>query len=345
MGRCGNKSPRFFISIQKSPAEVVGETEATITMKPFIFKPPCKASLLGLLFLSASGSVLTSCKTAGQLNVSAVTYQSINTKKPQPSQDPAIPSDAKILVTYAINQQGQIGVIIKNLTDEIIAVDQEKSFFINTSGESHSYFDPTVYSTTNTNYTFGTTGTSVNLGSIASAMGVGGRLGTLLGGIGVSSSTTVGNSQSNTITVSDQKRVNIGPRGAIALSKTFSITGVGKNNVSPTSSMPKLSYKESPLRFSICITYAPNGEDDMEKLVTDFYVSASMYSPVESNGKVNAALRKIISQKPDLLAQPWYMINFNNNIGDVSGNNFWVEQINTHKTYDNILNGLIYDYQ
>ena len=290
--------------------------------------------------------MLMGCSTAGQLNVSSVTYQSINTKKPQQTQEAAIPSDATILATYAINQAGQIGVIIKNLTDEILTIDQEKSFFINTTGESKSYFDPNVYSTTKTDYSFGSTGTSVNLGSLAYALGIGGRLGTLLGGVGVNNSTTTGTSFANTITVTDQKQVNIGPHGTVGLSKAFSINGIGGNRVSHITSMPSFSYKNSPLRFSVCISYSIDGGVNFEKLVTDFYVSANIYAPVEYNGKVNDALRKIISQKSDLLAQPWYQISFNNNIGASIGDDFWVPQSTTKdKTYDNILNGVIYDYQ
>lgn len=289
---------------------------------------------------------LMGCSTAGQLNVSSVTYQSINTKKPQQTQEVAIPSDAKILATYAINQAGQIGVIIKNLTNEILTIDQEKSFFINTTEESKSYFDPNVYSSTQTDYSFGSTGISVNLGTIASALGIGGRLGTLLGGVGVNNSTTTGTSLANTITVTDQRQVNIGPRGTVGLSKAFSINGIGGNSVSQIASMPSLTYKDSPLRFSICISYSIDGGKNFEKLVTDFYVSANIYAPVEYKGKVNDALRKIISQKSDLFAQPWYQISFNNNIGAVIGDDFWIMQSNTKdKTYDNILNGVIYDYQ
>lgn len=71
-----------------------------------------------------------------------------------------------------------------------------------------------------------------------------------------------------------------------------------------------------------------------------------MYAAVNPQGKVNDALKKIMVQKSDLLAQPWYMINLNNNIGSVIGDNFWVEQSYTHnKTFDNILSGVIYDYQ
>lgn len=315
-------------------------------MKTFIFKPPCKAAFLGSLFSCGILMTLIGCSTAGQLNVSAVTYQSINTKRPQQTKDIAIPQDAKILATYAINQSGQIGVIIKNLTDEILTIDQERSFFINTTGESKSYFDPNIHSTTQTDYSFGSHGTSVNLGSIASAFGVGGRLGTLLGGIGVNNSTTTGTSLANTITVTDQKQVNIGPRGTIGLSKAFPINGIGRKTVSTNASMSSLTYQDSPLRFSICLSYSFDGGLNFEKLVTDFYVSANIYSPVEYKGKVNEALRKIISQKSDLFAQPWYLICFNNNIGAVIGDDFWIMQSDTkNKTYDNILNGVIYDYQ
>ncbi|MDE6021394.1 MAG: hypothetical protein K2H01_10440 [Ruminococcus sp.] len=315
-------------------------------MKPLTFKPPRKTACLGFLIASVAFAGIIGCSTAGQLNVSAVTYQSINTRKPQLTKDAIIPSDAKILATYAINQNGRIGVIIKNLTDEILTIDQEKSFFINTTEESKSYFDPNVYSSSQTDYSFGTSGTSINLGSVSSALGIGGRLGNLLGGIGVNNSSTTGVSVANTITITDQRQVNIGPRGTIALSKVFPVSGVGKNNVSQTFTMASSTYKESPLRFSICLSYSFNGGNTFEKLVTDFYVSANIYSPVEYKGKVNDALRKIISQKSDLLAQPWYMIYFNNNIKEVVGDDFWIMQSNTkEKTYDCILEGILYDYQ
>lgn len=315
-------------------------------MSSFIFKSRFGRILSAALFAGMFLMTTVGCSTTGQLSVSAVAYQSINTKMAQPATDISVPPSAKILVTYAIDKYGKIGVIIKNLTDEILIVDQEKSFLINTNGSSQNYYDPNTYSTSTTNYSFNTTGTSVNLGSIASAFGVRGSLGTILGGVGVSSSSTTGIATSNMVTITDQKQVNIGPHGSVALSKAFPITGVGINDVSSSIASSSMSYKESPLRFSVCISYSLDDGNSFEKLVTDFYVSSNLYAPVEQNGKVNDALRNIISAKSDLLSQPWYMIYFKNNIKSQVGDNFWAPVTNTEgKKYDNIIQGMIFDYQ
>lgn len=336
----------FLLTIPKSPAEVFGETKANITMKPFTFKPPCKITLIVGSLLNILLMGVTACSTAGQLNVSAVTYQSINTKKPQQTQENSIPKNAKILVSYLIDKWGQIGVIITNLTDEILIIDQEKSFLINTDGISQSYYDPNTYTSTTTTHSFNSSGTSINLGGIASALGVGGRIGSLLGGITTSNSSTQGISTSNSIIVTDQKTVKIGPHGTIALSKTFPIKGIGIKNVSSSISAD-MTYTDSPLKFSSCISYSLDNNKVFNKIITDFYVSSSIYAPVRQKGKVNEALREIISTKTDLLSQPWYMFHFINNIKAEAINlNFWKDENYLENVkFDNIVQGMIYSYQ
>lgn len=291
-------------------------------------------------------AMLCSCSTAGTLTVSSVTYQAVNTKNPQPPKNTPIPPSAKILATYAIDKSGKIGVIIKNLTNEILVIDQEKSFLINTTGESQPYYDPNVYSTTTTNYNFSTEGSSLSLGALANAFGIGGPLGSILSGIGLSQSATTGLATSNTITVSDQKRINIGPRGMVGLSKAFPVTGVGRGHIHPTSRAVDMSYKDSPLKFSICISYSLDDGETFNKMVTEFYVTSCIYEKVESYKYVNKALRNIMQAKPDLLSQPWYMVSFDNNIEDVTGDGFFVSDVSTKgKVFDNIIQGMMYDYQ
>ncbi len=338
---------RFYPS-QKSPAATLGEAVGKRTSMNIIIHRcrRLRPVLTYGLMLTLSALLLTSCHTAGTLQVSAVTYQSINTKVPQPGKNEPIPASAKILASYAIDENGKLAVFVKNLTDEILIIDQEMSFFINTDGRSISYFDPTVRSNTTTDFSSGTSGASMNLGAIASAFGVGGPLGTLMGGISVGGSSTSGVSTSNTVYIADQKRINIGPRGGAAMSKIYPVAGIGKNSVSPSDAATLLTFKQSPRHFSVCISYSLDDGKTFEKLVTDFYLTASIYVPVENQGMVNAAMRRLIGTKSDLLAQPWYLIYLQNNIADTTGDDFYIPSYSTKNvTFDNIVQGMMYDYQ
>ena len=140
-----------------------------------------------LLCLCAAAGLLSSCSSQ-KLNVTGVGYQSIRTEF---AQEP-VPEDAKIEVTYFFDTDGSIVPRVKNLTDQVMTIDQTLSFFINTDGRSTSYYDPTVRTTTTTDYASNTTGASVNLGAVAGAFGVGGIVGGVLSGINVGESNTGG---------------------------------------------------------------------------------------------------------------------------------------------------------
>lgn len=303
-----------------------------------------KASIFaGLLFALA----LSSCKsTQGTLEISGIGYQAINTKKPQLTKNEKIPSDAEILVTYAIDQDGKIAVMVKNLTNQIMIVDQEMSFFINTTGESLSYYDPSVYTKTESNFNANTSGASFNLGALANAFGVGGALGSLLGGTTVGGSSTYGQTLTNTVTVSDQKRINIGPKGMVAMSKNYKINGIGQKSISSESLLTTYTYDNSPAHFSVCIYYSSDEGKTFQKIVTDFYASTYSYSPITNKDNVNGDLRKFMISKPDLFSQPWYILYFNNNITETTGDDFFVPMMSTAgKVFDNIVQGILFDYQ
>ena len=288
---------------------------------------------------------MTGCiTTAGSLNVSGIGYQAINTKRAQLPADKKVPAGCSILATYGIDKNGHLLVFVKNLTDEIMVIDQEMSFFIDSDGISTSYYDPTVRTTTNTNFDASTSGSSVNLGAIASAFGVGGPLGTLLGGVNVSNSSTAGSSSSNTITIRDEKKVRIGPRGGVALSKNFKITGIGMNGEGLPSTIP-YDFKNSPIRFSVCIYYSVDEGENFEKLVTDFYTTTYAYEPIVKGKKVNDTLRQIMMEKPDLLSQPWYILYFKNNLSSVTGDDFFIPMSYHSDVYDNIVHGMLFDFQ
>lgn len=79
-----------------------------------------------------------------------------------------------------------------------MTIDQTRSFFINSDGASTSYYDPNVKSTSETRFSSQTNGVSFGMGTLANAFGIGGIAGSLLGGLGLNSSSTSGNALTST---------------------------------------------------------------------------------------------------------------------------------------------------
>lgn len=134
--------------------------------------------------------LLASCSS--KLTTNHVAYQSVRTKHAQPTVSSPIPDEAKIEVAYTISENGALTAIVYNRTSEIMVIDQTKSFFVNSDGKSTSYYDPTIRTTSITDMSSTSNGASVNLGSIAGALGVGGILGQVANGINVGGSNTAG---------------------------------------------------------------------------------------------------------------------------------------------------------
>lgn len=282
-----------------------------------------------VLFLLVFVSImLASCSSGVPLVTKSVEYQSVRTSFKQPEK---IPDDAEILVTYAISPEGVITPLVRNLTSEIMVIDQTKSFFVDTNGTSISYYDPTVRTTTTTDFSSKTSGANVNLGALGSAFGIGGRVGSLLSGINVSGSGTDGISTSNMTVFSEQPQTSLGPKGNGVMPKNFSVSGVGKRKMGDTRELnAKYDYDNANLKFSVCISYSLDGGETYKKIVSDFYVNSEIIVPVASNGKVNSSLRKLLQNKTDALSEPWYVLFFNNNIAG---------------GYDTISGGRFYDYK
>mgnify|MGYP004545211555 CR=1 FL=1 len=261
------------------------------------------------------GVLLTSCAVT-KLNTSDVIYQSIR----QVDTQRECPSGAKICLTCYVSESGTLGVSVQNLTSVIMIIDQTKSFFIN-DGKSVSYYDPTVVVTSNTDYSGSTGGAAVNLGAVAGALGVGGRVGMLLGGVNVGGSSTDANSVTTTVTKSDLPQLSIGPRGSIALSKAFQISGVGYKEMGNRPAFnPQMTANNSSVCFSVCISYSLDGGKSFQTAEADFYANSHMTSHVQKKGKVNDALRRIFKVKPDALSEPCNILYFRNN---VKGNNVY----------------------
>lgn len=234
--------------------------------------------------------------------------------------------------------------MVYNLTDNIITIDQTKSFLINTNGQSQSYYDPTIKTSTSGSFNAETSSTSLNLGVISSVFGIGGPLGNLLNATTVGNANTNGSFQSSTVTIFDMPQVRIGPHGKMALSKQFKVAGIGKGNFnSSANTFVNCKAKNSPLRFSVCISYALEDEPT-NKLVTEFYVNSTILESC-SKGKVSDSFSKIYSSKSDALVEPTYMFVINTNLPTKAVENFYGDIINLNRVYDTYVHGSLIDYQ
>jgi hypothetical protein len=282
----------------------------------------------GSLFAIVTSLLLCGC-SGEKLVVGKVAYQSIRTEF---DQDFKIPQDANIAVGYVIGIDGKINVVVRNLTSEIMTIDQTKSFFVDTDGSSTSYYDPTVTTKSSTSFTSGTEGAAFNLGGLAQALGVGGVLGTLAQATTVSGSETAGSSNTTTTYLRDMPEVSIGPRGSGAMSKIYKVTGIGGFSNSSTVTTSLWTKSTSPLQFSVCISYRIGNDGAWEKLITNFYVNTQMVVDVK-NGAVNDAFRLIYTNKPDALSEHAFFFQITNNLVSSSG------------IYDNYRKCSLVDYQ
>ena len=274
--------------------------------------------------------VFASCGST-KLSTSSVGYQSVRTTHAQPSQTSPIPDDAKIAVAYSIGGDGALTAVVYNRTSEIMTIDQTKSFFVNSDGKSVSYYDPTVRTTSVTDMSSVTKGGSVNLGSIAGALGIGGTIGQLANGINLGGSGTSGTAETSTTYVADLPQVSLAPHSNGAMSKTFHVTGLGASSLGGSAvNLPSLTKEQSYCRFSVCISYSTDGGQTFDKLVTDFYANSKVIVPVVQKGRVNDALRQIYQSKNDAINEYWWLLNFNYNISN---------------GYNKRVQGMLYDYK
>lgn len=275
------------------------------------------------------------------LEVSWVGYRSVRTSFAQPKK---IPDSAKIGVEYFIDAKGVLLAVVYNLSQEIITIDQTKSFLVNTNGISQSYFDPTITASTTGTMSSETTGLTFNLGAISNAFGVGGALGSLLGGTSLGYSTTNGSFSSNTVIVRDMPTISIAPRGKMIMSKQFEIHGVGieqrEKGKQPELEFPDATMSQSPLKFSVCISYTIENEPNPKKLVTEFYVNSALIESVQA-GKVSGGFRKIYNIKPDALVEPSFVFVVKTNIPEEKNSDFG-QGGKIHNVY---LRGSLVDYQ
>ena len=268
--------------------------------------------IASLLFLAAG--MLSSCSTQ-YLNVTGVAYQSIRSKTPVASRYD-IPQDATIILSCQVGPNGTFDVLVQNNTDKIMTIDRTKSFFRNQTGNSLPYYDPTVRVQSQSTMVGGETGASVNLGNVAAAAGIGGALGTALGGVNVGGSKSNATTNTNTTYIVDQPQISIAPHGQASMGRTFMIEGVGLAFLSQavTSSSNDVSNVFTPTQTyaacNLCVSYSIDDGKNYETILTDIYANSLLVGKVKQTGRVNDALRYIYINKADCLREPWHLLYF-----------------------------------
>lgn len=261
-----------------------------------------------------SAGILPSCTTQ-YLNVTGVAYQSIRSKTPVSSRYD-IPQDASIILSCQVGPNGTFDVLVQNNTDKIMTIDRTKSFFRNQTGNSVPYYDPTVRVQSQSTMVGGETGASVNLGNIAAAAGIGGMLGTALGGINVGGSQSNATTNTNTTYTVDQPQIFIAPHGQASMGRTFIFDGVGLSFLSQAASSAyndvcnTFTPAQTYAACNLCVSYSVDDGKTYETILTDIYANSLLIGKVKQTGKVNDALRYIYLNKTDALTEPWYALYF-----------------------------------
>ena len=196
-------------------------------------------------------------------------------------------------------------VSIQNLTDKTIFLDKGNSFFMR-NGEASPYYIPSAKSTTSASGH----GTSVNLGAIASAAGIGGAMGTLASGVNVGGSSSEG----TTNTVYSQRIVAVPPKSTYKLdfqeffppgSKIWDFKSDSYYNYNRTISYPKQKLKwgdiitfsetDSPISFGFYLTYSfQESCEQTQSLFGDLYLK-----------EIQGVARDV--NYSGILASMWYM--------------------------------------
>lgn len=104
----------------------------------------------------------------------------------------AVMDEEKMLADYgkfAIQYTSEGGVTIINKSDSMMYIDMAESYYVNNGTAKQLYTNSVT-----TNFSSGSQGATVNLGSVTNALGVGGVVGTLAQGVNVGGSNTSGSS-------------------------------------------------------------------------------------------------------------------------------------------------------
>ncbi len=266
------------------------------------------------LLIIVLGGVLFSC--ASPRLVSDISYRSFRNQdsvKHRINSLQEIPATAEIAIATDISYGAStVEITVYNLTDSTMAIDRTQSFFIYPNSQV-PYYDPTVKTHTHTTGTG--RGASVNLGAIGSALGVGGPIGTILGGINVGGSRS--SSNSTTTYDIDQPLIYIPPHGHATMGRKFNIEDI-------LSGAGFVQGDGNQAFFGVCIAYSKDRMKSLQNFISTYSMNNMLIFPVRKEKRKyypNEALRSLYTTKPDLFTEKFWWIYFGKGTPSTYGKN------------------------
>ena len=176
---------------------------------------------------------------------------------------------------------------ITNKSERIIYIDKGNCFRIYNDGKAECYFDPTRQTVTSQG---GGKSVSVGLGSVANVLGIGGKIGTLAGGINVGGSST--HSVSNVYF--QQRIIAIPPHGKVNLTEQLFPDGDDRDN--PIEDVEYFTFKRDEiLSLGSGNFYVKRGEtkvfeENDIQWTRDYYITYSTDDTFRTYSSLHAAL-------------------------------------------------------
>lgn len=261
-----------------------------------------------------------------QLSTSTIAYQSIRSDK----QLSSIPDSAMIGIAYSFTSEGALVCVVKNYTDEILTIDQTRSFLIEPSGTSIPFYDPNMTATSTTEFSANSIGGAYGLSGVTGALKLTQTLSSILGGFSFNFSHIKGHAVTHTTIMKESPQISIAAKSHGALPKCQYVKGVGISEfVGRTEQFKEFNKEQAECKFSVTLTFSFDNGKTYQSINTPFFVSSIAVSNVKEHGKLNDALRSILTRKPDAIYEQWWMLFANDNKG----------------LNDNLVQGVILDYK
>lgn len=268
--------------------------------------------MLRLLLLV--GLFLVGCTPARYIH--HVSYQSVrmvDSEKQNLSSLSDIPPTATIATKTSIADNGDVEVVVYNLSDSTMAIDRAQSFVVTTHGQQ-IFYNPEI--TTHTTSQSAQRGASVNVGAVTGALGLSGPLQGILGGVNVGGGKGVGSSM--TTYDIDQQIVYLAPnshismKGDINIGHLVSASALENNEYNILNIDPNTS----GMRIEICIAYSLDRQRSYKTFQSSYYVNSWISIPVPCDGKYyypNTALRQLYEISPKCLEEKSFIMYFGRN--------------------------------
>ncbi|MBQ9638800.1 MAG: hypothetical protein IJV22_04500 [Bacteroidales bacterium] len=230
---------------------------------------------------------LASCGTLWETY--GVNYQSVRKLYAYPEND-----QATIKVETILDKEGNFSVRVTNLSNEVMTIDRTKSFVVNTDGASTPYYDPTIH-----------------VESTASSTGTinGFTTGAYYGQYSTTWVTVNSTTESYSTVIQEQPQINIPPHCTVELPKSVTILKIQENSLNRLLAAEYTEHDfEHSDKFSLYISYSVDGGKTCRQFEQSYYINAAFGVPVVEYGRVNAALRKVLTTKTDCVNEPWWAI-------------------------------------